>query len=249
MIREWTDIEIDETLERSMSDVTEALRSLTMSVMINGEGTDRSNAREIIDQRFSTQLPIGVARVGGNLMLLPLMATLAEPGFGYHDPVAEINLGVDCHLMTDIRETGTIINQFEAHYKRRENGQFESIITLDASNDNESARSESLYGRRESGSINMHDVSDNGTANSILKYLRNVHLWPWYEADIFAPFEYSYLMSGLKVRINHSEESRIATSCPRIRHNLKASVANSWRDAFIIRTKFSRLGLIFTVIF
>jgi len=248
LLERWTDIEFDETLARGVSLVVEALGS-PVSVIINGEGRDRASIKELIDQRFATQFRLLTARFGGSMFLFPLNKIMNEPGVGYMKPAAVLPLGGECHVRGEIRESADIGNYFEARYAQRESGGFDGLVTLGPDSDFGCERSRSYYGRREWSSIELPDVAVGATAGAILSYLRGVALEPWYETEIFAPLNYSYLSAALKVRLLYADEKKIADNCPRFRHNLDHDTSEEWRDALITKIRYTKAGLWLSVAF
>ena len=257
MIRRWTDIEIDDGLNASMADVVHEFRSVPVSITIDGEGSDRATVAEILDQRFSGSFPIGTARVGGSLRLMPFMHLMIPPGSGYQDPSVELSIGDECSLEGSIRESGEIFNAFEVRYKMRgDDGAWDALpLLFNSDTDGDAAVSEGRYGRREAPVVELYDVVDSAGAGAVLSFLRAVHLEPWFETRLSCPIYLSWLLPGDKVRMRYggepgdTQEERIGNSCTRNRSTLASDLSNSWRDAIVTSIRYgdNRFGV--TVIF
>lgn len=247
LVSRWSDVPWDEAIERSMADLVAGLRPMLIDAVINGQGVDRARLRDLIDGRFAQQAPFATARFGGRLFLLSLAHLMREPGPAYHQPATELRLGSDCHLTGEIVETGPVLNDFEARYGQREDGAWTGALWVGPETDFECERSRSHYGRRESPSMDLHDVSDQASAGFLLRFLRDLHVWPWYEATVSCPLGMAWLLPGQKVRLQTVGEPRIATHCRRHRHNLDHGT--DWRDAIVTSIEFRRIDLLLRVIF
>lgn len=251
MLTSWTDINIDDVLGRSIADLVDALRPLKMSVMINGDGADGASAKEMIDQRFGQHAPVSTARYGGHLFMVSLLNLFTPPGFGYLPPAAVFNLDGECHVNGDVKETGEIFNDFELRYKRRESRRWEEALYANPDNDFQCARSKSFYGLRQAPSVDLPDIADGASAGLVLQYLRDVHVFPWYEMQVFAPFEFSWLIPAQKVKLKYSEDNEVVPLISPSRYTSNVSTASGVTsvDAIVTSIEYRREGLIFSVIF